>query len=120
MVGTGRLTQFHRRVTGARPKATAHARTRAVGAGRAAQRSPQSDASARREDAAVQAYNWARLASDPKDEERAEAVRIINSNPETATEWHRWVAKVPQRVTLQQAADLALMWARGAAVQESR
>lgn len=78
------------------------------------------DTVARREDAAVQAYNWARLASDLKDQERAEAVRIINASPETATEWHKWVAKVPQRVTLQQAADLALMWARVAAVQEER
>ncbi|MFD4764277.1 hypothetical protein ACFWOJ_37315 [Streptomyces sp. NPDC058439] len=73
-----------------------------------------------RRDAAYQAYCWARFASHPNQAEhdRAEARRVSNTDPESATEWQRWVVKVPLDTGPKEAIALAEMWARVAAVQE--
>ena len=71
-----------------------------------------------RRTAARQAYYWALLAEDLRDHDRTEARRVSNTIPELATEWQQWAARVPQQTTGQQALDLAVMWARVAAVQD--
>ncbi|MFE7111794.1 hypothetical protein ACFU98_29625 [Streptomyces sp. NPDC057575] len=74
-----------------------------------------------RRDAAHQAYFWAKFASHhtQADKDRAEAKRISNSSdPDSATEWQRWVMRVPLDTGPKEAMALAEMWARVAAVQE--
>lgn len=73
----------------------------------------------RSSNAAYQAYCWARFASDPSAGERAreEGRRLSNSDPDSATDWQRWAARIPSGVSQQRAIDLALMWVRVAEVQ---
>ncbi|MFD8822087.1 hypothetical protein ACFV1C_06985 [Streptomyces sp. NPDC059605] len=73
----------------------------------------------RRQYAAEQAYYWALIASDLRDDARTEARRVRNSDdPESATPWQQWAVAVPPSTTRQQAAELALMWVKVASVQE--
>jgi hypothetical protein len=73
----------------------------------------------RRADAAYQAYCWARVASDlsAADRDRAEVRRFSSSELNSASQWQRWVAGVPLEVNEARAIELAVMWARVAAVQ---
>ena len=77
----------------------------------------------RRTYAAVQAYNWARVAGGVKSavKERESARQLSNSDPGEVTEWQRWLLDHidSANVDVQQAIGLAEMWVKVAAVQSS-
>ncbi|MEU9050108.1 hypothetical protein AB0D37_06845 [Streptomyces sp. NPDC048384] len=77
----------------------------------------------RRSYAAIQAYNWALVASGHAKalKERDSAQRLTNTAPETLSEWQRWLLDHigNEGIGAQQAVDLAEMWVRVAAVQPS-
>ncbi|KUO04573.1 hypothetical protein [Streptomyces caeruleatus] len=80
------------------------------------------ESDARRADAALQAYNWAKVAGSPerawKEWEQARA--LSNSSPDELSEWQRWLLDhldKNQRLGAEQPIALAEMWVRVAAVQ---
>ncbi|QNT98441.1 hypothetical protein HEP81_08215 (plasmid) [Streptomyces griseofuscus] len=77
----------------------------------------------RRADAALQAYNWARVAGGLErawtEQDRARA--LSNSSPSELSEWQRWLLDHlrDQHLSVGQAVALAEMWAKVAAVQSA-
>ncbi|KIZ17378.1 hypothetical protein [Streptomyces natalensis] len=74
----------------------------------------------RRTHAALQAYNWARVASNLRLTRREweEARELSNAGPGSGTEWHRWLLDhLDAQIDLRQALELAEMWTKVAAVQ---
>lgn len=75
----------------------------------------------RRQDAATQAYNWARVAGGMKGvlKEREAARELSNTAPEAVTSWQRWLLDHldANSLDVEQAIRLAEMWAKVAASQ---
>ncbi|WP_460074165.1 hypothetical protein [Streptomyces sp. YKOK-I1] len=75
----------------------------------------------RRADAALQAYNWARVAGSPERawKEREQARELSNSSPGELSTWQRWLLDYlkDQRLGVEQAVALAEMWVKVASVQ---
>jgi hypothetical protein len=81
------------------------------------------DSTARRADAELQAYNWARVAGGWKIavRERDAAREISNADPGDLTEWQWWLLDhlTDSDMDVHQAIGLAEMWVRVATVQDS-
>ncbi|MFI9176166.1 hypothetical protein [Streptomyces lincolnensis] len=74
----------------------------------------------RKDEAAGEAYMWARVAGDLQTARKAqdEAREVSNTRSGSLTEWQRWLLDhLTNEVDQPRAIDLAVMWARVAAVQ---
>ncbi|MEW2623671.1 hypothetical protein [Streptomyces sp. NPDC048106] len=75
----------------------------------------------RRADAALQAYNWARVAGSLERawKEQDQARALSNSSSSELSEWQRWLLDhfKDQHLSVEQAIALAEMWVKVATVQ---
>lgn len=74
----------------------------------------------RKDEAAREAYMWARVAGDLRSaaKEREAARELSNTRSGSPSEWQRWLLDhLTNDVDQPRAIDLAVMWARVAAVQ---
>ncbi|MFJ9893473.1 hypothetical protein ACIQPR_09075 [Streptomyces sp. NPDC091280] len=75
----------------------------------------------RHADAALQAYNWAKVAGSPERawKEQDQARTLSNASPGELSEWQRWLLDhlKDQQLGFERAIALAEMWAKVAAVQ---
>ncbi|CAL9327887.1 hypothetical protein SUDANB145_07107 [Streptomyces sp. enrichment culture] len=73
-----------------------------------------------RDEAAQEAYMWARAAGELRRAQKdGEAARKLSNTPSVSlTEWQRWLLDhLAPEIDQSRAIDLAVMWARVAAVQ---
>ena len=74
----------------------------------------------RKDEAAREAYMWARVAGDLRTahKDREGARELSNTTSGSGTEWQRWLLDhLTNDINQPRAIDLAVMWARVAAVQ---